>query len=311
MNILDSAKMYNSQLKDPVTELNKLEIMASVDPEFRDKVTSKRFVRIRVETNKLASPLNPRELSLDGPIVVDINASKDGRVGKFVPKAIVVSGHKLFAQACAQRLPRITVWIGELAAKALDIKADHELGSEELRQKLQEQVTLRVAPKTTPFRGMGTMNETPWVREVYPYEGYFIYDYRAKSFKQLFDIDNVKRTVSLVGTAQEVKQEFVPVKMGSRLDAAIEMYAHCGDVQAHDQEACAMKAGVKYSMGEVVKAFSLAKRKGYKTKDIEAKSPPGWSGTVKKMKDHPEIDNPFALAWWMEEEGYEPHTEEE
>jgi hypothetical protein len=30
-----------------------------------------------------------------------------------------------------------------------------------------------------------------------------------------------------------------------------------------------------------------------------AVSPPGWSGTVKKMKEHKEITNPWALSWWM------------
>jgi len=44
----------------------------------------------------------------------------------------------------------------------------------------------------------------------------------------------------------------------------------------------------------------------------EAVSPPGWSGTVKKMKEkHPEIDNPWSLSWWMHNEGYQPHVKEE
>lgn len=30
-----------------------------------------------------------------------------------------------------------------------------------------------------------------------------------------------------------------------------------------------------------------------------AVSPPNWGGTVEKMKEHKEITNPFALAWWM------------
>ena len=38
----------------------------------------------------------------------------------------------------------------------------------------------------------------------------------------------------------------------------------------------------------------------------EAKSPPGWAKTVEKMKDHPEIDNPFALAWSMHDKGDKP-----
>ena len=42
----------------------------------------------------------------------------------------------------------------------------------------------------------------------------------------------------------------------------------------------------------------------------EAVSPPGWSGTVEKMKEHKDIDNPFALAWWMHGEGYKPHHKE-
>lgn len=33
--------------------------------------------------------------------------------------------------------------------------------------------------------------------------------------------------------------------------------------------------------------------------DSEAKAPPGMEKTVEKMKKHPEIDNPFALAWSM------------
>lgn len=33
--------------------------------------------------------------------------------------------------------------------------------------------------------------------------------------------------------------------------------------------------------------------------DKVAVSPPGWGGTVEKMKEHKDIDNPWALAWWM------------
>lgn len=39
---------------------------------------------------------------------------------------------------------------------------------------------------------------------------------------------------------------------------------------------------------------------------IHGVAPEGWEETVKRMKKHPEIDNPWALAWWMENEGYEP-----
>jgi len=36
-------------------------------------------------------------------------------------------------------------------------------------------------------------------------------------------------------------------------------------------------------------------------------APPGWEGTVKAMKSHEEIDNPWALAWWMKGQGDVSH----
>lgn len=35
-------------------------------------------------------------------------------------------------------------------------------------------------------------------------------------------------------------------------------------------------------------------------------SPPGWENIVKKMKEHPEIESPHALSWWLSEKGYKP-----
>lgn len=35
-------------------------------------------------------------------------------------------------------------------------------------------------------------------------------------------------------------------------------------------------------------------------------APEGWDDTVERMKAHPEISNPFALAHWMKARGYEP-----
>jgi hypothetical protein len=40
---------------------------------------------------------------------------------------------------------------------------------------------------------------------------------------------------------------------------------------------------------------------------IEEKAPPGFEGTVKAMKKHPEIDNPYALAWSMKNKGAKSH----
>jgi hypothetical protein len=46
-------------------------------------------------------------------------------------------------------------------------------------------------------------------------------------------------------------------------------------------------------------------------KNYHEVSPPGWSGTVKAMKKHKEIDNPYALAWHMKNKGDEAHYEPE
>jgi|SRR5271157_212677 len=41
-----------------------------------------------------------------------------------------------------------------------------------------------------------------------------------------------------------------------------------------------------------------------------AVAPEGWEGTVKDMKKDEDIDNPWALAWWMKDKGYKHHKKE-
>ncbi len=40
---------------------------------------------------------------------------------------------------------------------------------------------------------------------------------------------------------------------------------------------------------------------------VQEVAPPGWEGTVKKMKKKKGITNPWALAWSMKKKGYKPH----
>ena len=42
----------------------------------------------------------------------------------------------------------------------------------------------------------------------------------------------------------------------------------------------------------------------------EAVSPPEWGKSIEKMKQHKEIDNPFAIGWSMYNKGYTPHYKE-
>lgn len=55
---------------------------------------------------------------------------------------------------------------------------------------------------------------------------------------------------------------------------------------------------------EVVSNYRLTKLASSK----EAVAPEGWEDTVKKMKDNKDIDNPWALSWWMKNKGYKPHS---
>ena len=41
--------------------------------------------------------------------------------------------------------------------------------------------------------------------------------------------------------------------------------------------------------------------------EIEEEAPAGWEGTVKAMKKHKEIDNPWALSHWMKNKGMKSH----
>jgi hypothetical protein len=45
-------------------------------------------------------------------------------------------------------------------------------------------------------------------------------------------------------------------------------------------------------------------------KDLEEVAPPGWEGTVKAMKDDKDVDNPYALSWWMKKKGYKSHEKD-
>ena len=41
--------------------------------------------------------------------------------------------------------------------------------------------------------------------------------------------------------------------------------------------------------------------------EVDEKSPEGWEGTVKSMKKHKDVDNPYALSHWMKNKGYKSH----
>lgn len=55
-------------------------------------------------------------------------------------------------------------------------------------------------------------------------------------------------------------------------------------------------------------ALKVVSRHVHSQTEEVAVAPPEWEDSVKKMKKHPEIDNPWALAWYMKNKGYTPHN---
>ena len=43
----------------------------------------------------------------------------------------------------------------------------------------------------------------------------------------------------------------------------------------------------------------------------DGSAPPGWERSIKRMKKHGDIDNPWALAWWMKRRGHEPSLKDD
>lgn len=66
--------------------------------------------------------------------------------------------------------------------------------------------------------------------------------------------------------------------------------------------------------GETDDAYALASAGHGSDEDYESieqeSAPKGWEGTVKAMKKHKEIDNPWALAHYMKNKGYKSHKKE-
>jgi hypothetical protein len=63
--------------------------------------------------------------------------------------------------------------------------------------------------------------------------------------------------------------------------------------------------------GNVHKGAKGKKVKGKDTEDtVDESAPKGWEGTVKAMKKHKDIDNPWALAHSMKNKGYKSHVKE-
>ena len=44
--------------------------------------------------------------------------------------------------------------------------------------------------------------------------------------------------------------------------------------------------------------------------EFQGVAPPGWEKSIKRMKRSKDVDNPFAMAWWLKNRGAKPAKEE-
>jgi len=58
---------------------------------------------------------------------------------------------------------------------------------------------------------------------------------------------------------------------------------------------------------QIDKTTASIKKSLNKEETVSEVAPPGFEGTVKAMKKHKDIDNPYALAWSMKNKGYKSH----
>lgn len=192
------------------------------DQWLAEKVKSKEFILAEIPLSSVAIVDSFGELEIqasldDTPIIVDVNKNKIGRTTgrrSYVPKVIVIEGA---ARHNAYRLSGSSLmkaWVGAEAAVILGLMADHQFGSDELRQKLGELLREKYVPKK---KNGETIGPYPYISEVYPFENYFVYSYDANLYKQAFTCDIKKRQCKFDGDPEQVVQKFV--ELGKDVDA--------------------------------------------------------------------------------------------
>jgi hypothetical protein len=180
----------------------------------KEWLTSKRFALIDLTLGSVANPVQPDHNQLirairfaaDSvqPIVVDLNKKEIGIIRSFCPKVVVVHGSEIYAAAEIQGRSTVKAWIGIDAAKALkiNIKADHDIGVEELRSTLSSKLTGKFKPIAT--NGISDA----WISDIFPFENYFIYKRTGKDWRQAYSVDS-GRNIAFVGAPVEVRETYV------------------------------------------------------------------------------------------------------
>lgn len=298
--------------------------------DFADNIlASSNFKLMNVSLSKIACP-GPKfgnhlvhRILAEGvatvPIVIDANIHKIGRSPKtgFVPKVIVVDGKERFEAAVMNGEEKIPAWVGNLAAERLSIYADHQMSAQELEGLVKDAINRDLNIDWKKQTSLGPYDSMPWIRENYPLENYCVYTWKSKLYRQKYLVDMEDRNVTLVGPPKEVVQKYVDKKDAVKVSTIMNPGTIASSMQAcacqpkAAETVFATKDGKPIATKELLRLYNSSIRAGtFVVGDVEAKSPPGWKKSVEKMKDHDEIDNPWALAWWMDDQGYSPHHKE-
>jgi hypothetical protein len=119
-------------------------------------------------------------------------------------------------------------------------------------------------------------------------------------------------TTTSTATAPQQGQKVI-VKPGQPQQQSIQPQAtitnQAGKVIAQADAANAKKLGDLVNMGDITMMDPLT-GKPLEEEQVDETSPEGWEGTVKAMKKHKEIDNPWALTNSMKNKGFKSHVKE-
>lgn len=169
------------------------------------------LVRMNLTAAACPQPFSQRtaNLAVRLPIVVIKNRDGFGRIEAtgFQPRVLVAAGEQTRKNLMGRGIVRTWVWA---EAGSLETHADDAISCEELSEKLQAALMVRVSPagilaQNTAMPGL----DCAWISKIYPFENCFIYRNRGQQFRQSYDLDPVERKVRLSAETTKVEEKFV------------------------------------------------------------------------------------------------------
>lgn len=205
-------------------------------------LSGKVFRLIKVGLTRMAcpAPLLHASANLSGtrPIVVEINASHYGVTGGgFEPPAVITAGAR--RRNTLMQAGAVRSWA--YVEAGIDIRADDQIGCEELSRILLEELRAGF-----PVTSVGNMQAFPYIREIYPFENYFIYVQAGSDYRQTYTLDPVKRIVHFTGKPVRVLTRYV--------DAGASVFTNYG---ARNSDAMELLTGVVNNWSNVRQAVAM------------------------------------------------------